>query len=107
MVCTIEAPGSLAADLEWSVNFCAGQTGFPLLALARLCDAGDPVITLHLSPGQAAPDHPAWCLVCRLACLCPQARVGVLVHAAGLFTPLQPARARTLPPAPPLFSHAS
>ena len=87
ILCEIHAPDRLATDLEWTVNYFAGQTGLPLTAIASRAQAKEPVVTLHLQPEQNFPSHPVWCLVCRLACLCPQARVGILVHAAGAVGP--------------------
>jgi hypothetical protein len=47
---------------------------------------GPDAITLHLPVELALEQHPVWCLACRLACFCPEARVSVLVEgAASLF----------------------
>jgi len=85
ILCEIHAPDRLATDLAWTVHFFAGQTGQSLTAVASEDRVSEPAVTLHLQPGQNSPAHPVWCLVCRLACLCPQARVGILVHAADSF----------------------
>lgn len=88
IACEIHAPdATLAAGLERTVTFCLEQSPFRADLVTREIAETDATVTLHLSPEQASPDHPVWCLVCRLACLCPQARVGVLVQAADSFQP--------------------
>jgi hypothetical protein len=43
------------------------------------------VLTLHLPAELAVSQHPVWCLACRLACFCPDARVSVLVRGEASF----------------------
>ena len=76
------------ADLELIARLCARDIGQSLVVHAHATTlASEPaVITLHLPVEFAASQHPAWCLACRLACFCPQARVSVLVSAAAAFT---------------------
>lgn len=88
LACEIHAPdATLAAGLERTVAFCLTQSAFRPDLVTREIAETPATVTLHLSPEQASPDHPVWCLVCHLACLCPQARVGVLVQAADSFQP--------------------
>jgi len=94
-LCEIRAAAPLADDLGRIVGFCGAQAGFPLEVVTRPAGPGPAAITLHLTPAEAAPDHRVWCLVCRLACLCPQARVGALVHAAASFRSAKPAARRS------------
>jgi hypothetical protein len=90
--CEIRAPGQAAADLAHIAEFCAKEIGLALEVTARDERVAEPLVTLHSTAEQAASQHPIWCLVCRLACFCPQARVGVLVHAQDRF--VQPAASR-------------
>lgn len=92
MLCEIcAATGALAAELEHVVAYCAAQTGIHATVL-RLPPSGTGTaqITLRLPPEAAGPGEPVWCLVCRLACLCPQARVGVFVQASTAIAPSLP-----------------
>ncbi|MBA3848848.1 MAG: hypothetical protein C0502_02485 [Opitutus sp.] len=89
MLCEIRAAtGALAAELEHVVTYCAAQAGIHATVLQLPSGGtGTAQITLRLPPEAAGPGERVWCLVCRLACLCPQARVGVLVQAAPAFAP--------------------
>jgi len=84
IVCEIHA---LCAEplgaLEQIARACARDVGQPLTVKSlHSSDAGpEPAITLHLPAELAVSQHPVWCLACRLACFCPQARVSVLVSA--------------------------
>ncbi len=91
--CKIRASGQTVIDLAYIVELCAGEIGLSLEIVARDQRIAEPFVTLHASAEQAASQHPLWCLVCRLACFCPQTRVGVLVYAQDKFA--QPAVPRT------------
>ena len=79
------APGDVA-NLSKVVAFCAAQIGLPLDLVTTERSTGEaPAITFHLGPDDAGPGDLTLCFVCRLACLCPQARVGTLVHATHAF----------------------
>jgi hypothetical protein len=45
------------------------------------------LVTLHLPAALASSQHEVWCLACRLACFCPDARISVMVSASHLFAP--------------------
>lgn len=83
IVCEIISPVSAcaAAFAEIAV-ICARDLGQPLsvrtLHVGRGAPA-QPTLTLHLPAALAASQHQIWCLACRLACFCPDARVSVLV----------------------------
>jgi hypothetical protein len=82
--CEIHAGATALADLTAIVRFCAGELGLAIEIVPRA--SGEPAtIVLQLSADQAAAQHPVWCLACRLACFCPDARVSVLVQAQPLF----------------------
>jgi hypothetical protein len=68
---------------------CATDLGQPLRLhpVALPTTSEEPVLTLHLPAPLATSQHQVWCLACRLACFCPQARVSVLVLGAHSFTP--------------------
>lgn len=104
VVCEIFADSaSHAAALAGIAQTCAGDLAQPLqlelnagrstprrrpsraLSLSRA--PVDPVITLRLPAELAAGQHPVWCLACRLACFCPEARVSVLVLGTHAFPP--------------------
>lgn len=89
ILCEISAPrSSQAAVLAEIAGLCARDTGQRLIvktpAIGPAAEGRDavPVITLHLPAELAASQHPIWCLACRLACFCPDARVSVLVQGA-------------------------
>lgn len=85
-LCEISCPPDQAANLAGVVAFCAEQIGLDLdLVTTDRLPPEAPTITLHLGPDDAGPGHQTLCFVCRLACLCPQARVGTLVHATHAF----------------------
>lgn len=85
ILCVIHAEEHQSADLASVVTFCSSQTGFAIEVVTHASSDPKPVVTLHLAPERASADNPVWCLVCRLACLCPQARVGALIYAHGAF----------------------
>jgi hypothetical protein len=83
--CEIRAPSPMLADLERITRFCADEIGQSMEVLTREISHGAPLITLHLPAEQAASQHHVWCLACRLACFCPNARASVLVRAETQF----------------------
>ncbi len=87
LLCEIHAPASAALNLERAVAFCAEKSGHVLNIVTR--EPANPreaaTITLHLPPATAGGEQPIFCFICRLACLCPQARVGIFVPAQDLF----------------------
>lgn len=83
--CEIHAPTSLLADLAHIARFCAKDASQAICTVSRETLRGEPAITLHLPVEAAATQHPVWCLACRLACFCPNARVSVLVRAETAF----------------------
>ncbi len=85
LVCEIHATGSTSGDLERIARFCSDEIGQSMDVLTRDISHGAPSITLHLPAEQAATQHPVWCLACRLACFCPNARVSVLLRAEAQF----------------------
>lgn len=82
VVCEIFAPraAQVAAFAEIA-SLCANDLGQPLIVKAApaVAAARQPLLTLHLPAEFAASQHQVWCLACRLACFCPDARVSVLV----------------------------
>lgn len=47
----------------------------------------DLLLVLRLPVELAASQHPVWCLVCRLACFCPAARLSMLILGEEAFAP--------------------
>lgn len=95
-LCEIIAPRvALARALAEIAATCARDVGQPikLKSCGVRAAAHEPMLTLHLSAEVAASQHRVWCLACRLACFCPEARISVLVHGEGAFA------AKTLTPA--------
>jgi hypothetical protein len=89
------ASNEAAAELQRIAQVCAKDVGVEMTFSRgpRRKRSMPPVFTLKMSASLAASQHPVWCLACRLACFCPQARVSVLVQslaAAGLLA--QPVR---------------
>lgn len=95
IVCEIHSAADQSADLEYIVLFCARQAGLRLAVIAGETPSATPVVTLQLNSEQAAADRSVWCLVCRLACFCPQARVGAVVQAPSAFVPTRAGAERT------------
>ncbi|MBE2215118.1 MAG: hypothetical protein IAE82_14685 [Opitutaceae bacterium] len=93
--CEIHASKRLAPILANIVQTCARDLGQPvaIVATAR-ANATIPVITLVLPVEVVIEPHQAWCLACRVACFCPDARVSVLVTGA-----TEPAAAEVSEPA--------
>jgi hypothetical protein len=77
-----------ARALAQIVATCATDVGIVVETRARAPrkHVGPALVTLHLPAEFAANQHPAWCLACRLACFCADARVSVLVHSELTFT---------------------
>jgi hypothetical protein len=77
----------LIGPLKQIARACARDVGQPLTVKSiRSTAVGvETIITLHLPAELAATQHPVWCLACRLACFCPQARISVLVEAKVVF----------------------
>ena len=73
--------------LEQIAQTCARDIGQPLVIKSSHSTAAgaEPVVTLHLPAELATSQHQVWCLVCRLACFCPNARISVLVSATAAF----------------------
>jgi len=97
VTCEILAPRAVDATALGAIaEACARATGQPLIIKPVPVDAPvkEPVFTLHLPAEVAASQHEVWCLACRLACFCPQARVSVLVMGAGAFSPARSNRPR-------------
>lgn len=69
---------------------CAKDLNLPLRTRWVASAPAVAAITLHLPADLAATQHPVWCLACRLACFCPQARVSVLVQGATFTAPADP-----------------
>jgi hypothetical protein len=86
LLCEIRtSSAALAADLERVVAFCASKAGLEIAIVTRPPDESTATIVLQIPAHLAAVNDAVWCFVCRLACLCPQARVGALVPAADAF----------------------
>ncbi len=65
---------------------CARDVGQILRVRRRRAASGtEAVVVLHLPAALAAAQHPVWCLACRLACFCPDARVSVHVSCGEAF----------------------
>jgi hypothetical protein len=86
LICTVHAAQGAAKDLAEIVRFSAQEIQQPIDVLVHETETGPHAITLHLLADDAATQHPAWCLACRLSCFCPTARVSVLVVGAEFST---------------------
>ncbi|MET0261256.1 MAG: hypothetical protein ABW223_00045 [Rariglobus sp.] len=89
IVCEIIASrAAKAAALAEIAATCARDVGqkviFKTLVVSP-AKAPEPVLTVHLPVEFAASQHQVWCLACRLACFCPDARVSVLVRGESAF----------------------
>ena len=96
VVCEIIAPHAAdAAALGAIARTCARDAGQPLAVevVPRNASVREAVLTLRVPAELAAGQHEVWCLACRLACFCPQARVSVLVLGADAFS--RPSRRRS------------
>ncbi|CAM2772736.1 hypothetical protein [Rariglobus hedericola] len=88
IICEITAPRSAqAAALAEIAGLCARDAGQRLVVKTLVIGrsktgVNEPVLTLHLPVELASSQNQIWCLACRLACFCPDARVSVLVQGA-------------------------
>ena len=91
IICEIHAPRSaVAASLAEIAVICARDVGQRLTVKTLVINAvecPEAVLTLHLPVELASTQHQVWCLACRLACFCPEARVSVLVRGEQAFAP--------------------
>lgn len=89
VVCEILAPrATIAADLGRIADTCAQETGQPIQLRVLPAGGRSRTLTLHLPVEMAAnASHQVWCLACRLACFCPEARVSVLILGETTFAP--------------------
>lgn len=97
ITCEISAADRpMAGALAHIARTCAQDLRQPLRILQRCgsAPAATPVVTLHLPAALAASQNQIWCLACRLACFCPDARVSVLVSAASEFARPRASRRR-------------
>lgn len=88
ITCEIRARRAVESTALASIaQTCARDTGQPLVVAIAPPDLSlrEPVVTLRLPAELAASQHQVWCLACRLACFCPDARVSVLVLGASAF----------------------
>ncbi|BET68268.1 hypothetical protein ASA1KI_31860 [Opitutales bacterium ASA1] len=81
VTCEILAIKTLAPVLRGIVETCARDVGqrlavrvLPVRSRQVAC-----TITLEIPAPLVLEPHQVWCLACRVACFCPQARVSVLV----------------------------
>jgi len=72
------------------ITACANESGAAVHCTPTVSTDEDTIL-LHLPVEFAGAQHPVWCLVCRLACYFPSARVSVLVHGESAFSS-QPSR---------------
>lgn len=84
-LCEVQAPRPTLGDLGHIVRFCVTELALPVEVVAREITRGEPLVTLQITAEQAVNQHPVWCLACRLACFCPDARVSVLIRAEAQF----------------------
>lgn len=91
LVCEIRAcEVAQAATFAEIANSLAIDVGQPIeVRIVRLARAArlprETTLTLHLPAALAATQSQVWCLACRLACFCPNARVSVLVQGEAAF----------------------
>lgn len=101
-----DTPAAIACEIVASSR----DQGVALAAIALVCardlgqslrvrrrqpaSAAEALVVLHLPAALAAAQHPVWCLACRLACFCPDARVSVHVSCLEAFA--RTARARRI-----------
>lgn len=78
-----------AAALSEIAMACARDVGQKVeVVTAAVVSMRESVLTLFLPAERAASQHEVWCLACRLACFCPNARVCVWVQGETAFSPL-------------------
>jgi len=97
ILCEVRAPRAAQAAALAEIAVACARDVNQSLSVQTLALGGRPssapVLTLHLPVGLASSQHRIWCLACRLACFCPQARISVLVTGADFSAPA-PARSR-------------
>jgi hypothetical protein len=92
LLCEIDVTSRAEAKaLAKIAQVCAHDVGLAVhvrtrRAPKRRTAPAEKLITLHLPAELPASQHPVWCLACRLACFCPNARVSVLVSSRNLFS---------------------
>ena len=92
LTCEIHAPSETKGQtLARIVESCANELAQPVLVKQRRIPRNQrgsiPThISLELPADIAASQHEAWCLSCRIACFCPDARVSVLVLGTAAFS---------------------
>lgn len=90
LFCEVRAPRPAVAGALTEIARIVGKDlGQPLeIECAPLPrEAKQALITLHLPAALAATHSHVWCLACRLACFCTDARVSVLIRAEEAFAP--------------------
>lgn len=93
LLCEVRAPKpALAGALTEIARIVGKDLGQPLdIECAPLPkEAKHALITLHLPVSLASSHSHIWCLACRLACFCTDARVSVLIRAEEVFLPPTP-----------------
>lgn len=91
LLCEIHAPSLRQEDaLRQIVETCARDAALQVVTDTHRIPRNrrgsiSTHITLQMTADIAACQHEAWCMVCRLACFCPQARVSVLVLGGNAF----------------------
>lgn len=83
----VTSTSAAAASLAEIAAKCAHTTGHVLVPvkLEAQRPVKQPLLTLLLPLELAGAQNEVWCLACRLACFCPDARISVLVQAAEAF----------------------
>jgi len=82
-VCEIMADSATAAPLGAIARTCAVDIGQPLVVRLKHALRAEPSITFRVPVALLFEHDRAWCLVGRVACFCPQARVAVVIDATG------------------------
>jgi len=82
--CEIRAPENHTDLMIKTITACA-QESEASIHYNTTESSEENSILLHLPVDLAGSQHPVWCLVCRLACYFPSARVSVLVHGESSF----------------------
>jgi len=94
--CEVRASKRLAPMLARIVQTCANDLGQPVdTSIEQAGNATVPLVTLILPAEVVVEPHQAWCLACRVACFCPDARVSVLVTGATVPAAASPAATTT------------
>ena len=70
-----------AGDLRRILHYCAVDSGAAITVRDHVRSGlSVPEFNLSVTPDELVERHQVWCLACRLACFCPQARVSVLIQ---------------------------